>query len=96
MAVVSVSAHEVDAVAVLVPEGSLIRQSTVGDGDVVVVVVGGEGTSVVVGHGVPCRDNRTERGGETSSRRPKPVQLQTQIQVWIKGKMKGRNDPDEI
>lgn len=54
--IVSISSHEVDSVAVFVPEGSLIRQSAVGDRDVVVVVVGGKGTSVVVGHGVTCRD----------------------------------------
>lgn len=47
--------------AVFVPEGSLIGQSAVGDGDVVVVVVGGKGTSMVVGHGVTCRDNRIEK-----------------------------------
>lgn len=62
MTVVSVSSHEVDAVAVFVPEGSLIRQSAVGDGDVVVMVVGGKRTSVVVGHGVTCRDNRRTYG----------------------------------
>lgn len=61
MTVISISAHKVDAVAVFVPEGSLIGQSAVGDGDVVVVVVGGKGTSMVVGHGVTCRDNRTEK-----------------------------------
>lgn len=61
MTVISISAHEVDAVAVFVPEGSFIGQSAVGDSDVVVVVVGGKGTSVVVGHGVTCRDNRTEK-----------------------------------
>jgi len=56
VAVVSISSHEVDAVAVLIPEGSLIGQGTVGDSDVVVVVVGGEGTAVVVGHRVACKD----------------------------------------
>ena len=58
MAVISIAPHKVHAVAVLVPEGSLVRQSTVGDGDVVVVVVGGKGTSVVVSHGVTCRDGK--------------------------------------
>lgn len=62
MTVISIPSHEVDAVAVLVPEGSLIRQSTVGDGDVVVMVVGGKRTSVVVGHGVTCRDKRRTYG----------------------------------
>lgn len=61
MTVISISAHEVDAVAVFVPEGSLIGQSAVGDGDVIVVVVGGKGTSMVVGHGVTCRDNRDRK-----------------------------------
>lgn len=56
VAVVSISSHEVDAVAVFIPEGPLIGQSTVGDSDVVVVVVGGEWTAVVVRHRVTCRD----------------------------------------
>lgn len=39
VAVVPVSAHDVDPVAVLIPEGSLVRESAVGDGDVVIMVV---------------------------------------------------------
>lgn len=50
--VVSVSSHQVDSVAVLVPERSLVRQGTVGDGNVIVMIVGGKRTAVVVGHGV--------------------------------------------
>ena len=57
MTVVSISSHEVDTVAVLIPEGSLIGQGTVGDSDVVVMVVGGEWPAVVVGHRVPCTEN---------------------------------------
>lgn len=53
--VVSVSSHQVDPVAVLIPERSLVRQGAVGDGDVVVVVEGGERPAVVVGHGVACK-----------------------------------------
>lgn len=52
MAVVTISAHQVDSVTVLVPESSFVGQSTVGDGRVVVLVEGGEGPSIVVGHGV--------------------------------------------
>ena len=52
MAAVAVLPHEVDAVAVFVPEGAFVGQSAVGDGDVVVVVVGGEGPALVVDQGV--------------------------------------------
>lgn len=52
--VVSISSHQINPVAVFIPEGSLIGQSAVGDGNVVVMVVGGERPAVVVGHGVAC------------------------------------------
>lgn len=38
--------------AVFIPEGALVGEGAVRDGDVVVVVVGGEGSTLVVGHGV--------------------------------------------
>lgn len=50
--VVAVSSHQVDSVAVLIPERSLVRQGTVGDGDVIIMIVGGKRTTMVVGHGV--------------------------------------------
>lgn len=56
VAVVSISSHEVDTVAVLVPECSLVGQGTVGDSDVIVVVIRGKWTTVVVCHGVTYRD----------------------------------------
>lgn len=62
MTVISISSHEVDAVAVLIPEGSLIGQGTVGDGDVVVMVISGEWTTMVVCHGVTYKD---EQQGES-------------------------------
>lgn len=52
MTVVSISSHQINPVAVFIPEGSFIGQSAVGDGNVVVMVVGGERPAVVVGHGV--------------------------------------------
>lgn len=61
MVVISISAHQVDSVTVLVPEGSLVGQSTVGDSDVVVMVVGGERSAVMVSHRVPY-ENRGQRG----------------------------------
>lgn len=61
VAVVSISSHQVDPVAVFIPEGSLIGQSTVGDGDVVIMVVGGERTAVVVGHRVAYTNHTKER-----------------------------------
>ena len=59
MAVVPVSPHQVDTVAVLVPESPLIGQGTVGDGRVCVLVEGGEGPAIVVGHGVTWERERT-------------------------------------
>lgn len=56
MTVISVSSHEVDTVAVFIPEGTLIGQGTVGDSDVIVMVVSGEWTTVVVCHRVPYKD----------------------------------------
>lgn len=47
--------HEVDSVAVFIPEGALVGEGAICDGDVVVVVVGGEGSTLVVGHGVAWR-----------------------------------------
>lgn len=49
--------HEVDSVAVFIPEGALVGEGAVRDGDVVVVVVGGEGSTLVVGHGVAWRED---------------------------------------
>lgn len=56
VAIISISSHEVDPVAVFVPERSLIWQGAVGDRNVVVIVVGGKWASMVVGHGIPYRD----------------------------------------
>lgn len=58
MTVISISSHEVDAVAVFIPESSLIGQGTVGDSNVVVMVIGGEWTAVVVGHRVAYKDTQ--------------------------------------
>jgi hypothetical protein len=38
--VIAISSHKVDAMAVLIPEGTLVGQGTVGDCDVIVMVVG--------------------------------------------------------
>lgn len=50
--VISISSHEVDTVAVFIPERSLIGQGTVCDSNVIVMVISGEWTTVVVGHRV--------------------------------------------
>lgn len=47
--------HEVHSMAVLIPESALVGKGAVCDGDVIVVVVGGEGSTLVVGHGVTWR-----------------------------------------
>lgn len=49
---VTIFAHEVDAVTVFIPEGAFVGQGAVGDGDVVVIVVGREGSTLMVRHGV--------------------------------------------
>lgn len=54
--------HEVHSMTVLIPEGALVGEGAVGDGDVIVVVVGGEGSTLVVGHGVTWRGDRESEG----------------------------------
>ena len=45
---------QVGPMAVFVPPGSFVGQSTVGHGDVIVSVLGGEGTALVIAQPVPC------------------------------------------
>lgn len=52
MTCVSIFPHEVDTVTVFIPEGAFVGQGAVGDSDIVIVVVGGEGSTLVVSHGV--------------------------------------------
>lgn len=52
MTLFTVLPHEVHPVTVFIPEGALVREGAVCDSDVVVIVVGGEGSTLVVGHGV--------------------------------------------
>lgn len=60
MTFVTIFSHEVDAVTVFIPESTFVGQGTVGDGDVVVIVVGGEGSTLVVCHGVTWKTDRGE------------------------------------
>lgn len=53
--VVSIFAHEIDTVAVFIPEGASVGQGTVCDSDVVVVVIGGERSALVIGQRVTWR-----------------------------------------
>lgn len=46
--------------AIFIPEGTLIGQGTVGDSDVIVMVIGGEWTTVVVCHRVTLKDRLTD------------------------------------
>lgn len=62
--VISISSHEVDTVTVFIPEGTLVGQGTVGDCDVIVMVVSGEWTTVVVGHGVTCKGTHQTQSAE--------------------------------
>lgn len=50
VAIVTISSHDVDTMAVLVPESTLVGQGAIGDGDVVVVVISREGSTMMVGH----------------------------------------------
>ena len=50
----SVLPVEVGPVAVLVPPGAFVRERAVGDGDVIVPVLGGEGAALVVDQGIAC------------------------------------------
>lgn len=79
--------HEVDSMAVFIPEGALVGEGTVGDSDVVVVVVGGEGSALVVDHGVAWRegnDSQThkELGGFRHMRRSCWVNLSHLMSVF--------------
>lgn len=78
--IVPISAHQVDTVTVFIPEGSLVGQSTVGDGRVCVLVEGGEGPAIVVGHRVTWeRENIDLRNPSWSF-------------LWVlKGRTKGNN-----
>lgn len=48
----AVLAVEVGPVAVLIPPSPFVGEGTVGHGDVIVPVLGGEGSALVVGEGV--------------------------------------------
>lgn len=63
MSGLSVFAVEVGPVAVLVPPRSFVRRGAVGDGDVVVSVLGGEGPALVVAQRVTW----SQRGRRTQS-----------------------------
>lgn len=62
--VISISSHEVDTVAVFIPECSLIGQGAVGDSNIIVVVISGEWATMVVGHRVTYKDSNRERERE--------------------------------
>lgn len=49
---VAIFPHEVDTVTVFIPKGAFVGQGAVGHGDVVIIVVRGEGPALVVGHGI--------------------------------------------
>lgn len=49
---VAIFPHEVDTVTVFIPKGAFVGQGTVGHSDIVIIVVSGEGPTLVVGHGV--------------------------------------------
>ncbi len=50
--VVTIFPHEVDTMTVFIPEGAFVGQGAVGDSDVIVIVIRGEGSTLVVSHGI--------------------------------------------
>lgn len=55
---VTIFSHEVDTVTVFIPESAFVGQGTVGDSNVVVIVIGREGSALVVCHGVAWQLDR--------------------------------------
>lgn len=49
---VTIFPHEVDTVTVFIPEGAFVGQGAVCDSNIIIVVIGGEGSTLVVSHGV--------------------------------------------
>lgn len=74
--VVPISAHQVDTMTVLIPESSFVGQSAVGDGRVCVLVIGGEGSAIVVVHGV------TWLRAEERIKTPPKSQLNYHPRLW--------------
>lgn len=58
VAVVSISSHQIHTMAVFIPERSFVRERTVGDGDIIVIVVGGEGSVLMVAQRVALRKKK--------------------------------------
>lgn len=56
--VVTIFPHEVDTMTVLIPKGPFVGQGAVGDSNIVIVVEGGEGATLMVRHGVTWRRYR--------------------------------------
>lgn len=69
---VTIFSHEVDTMTVLIPEGAFVGQGAISDSNVIVIVVGGERSTIVVSHGVTWENNdskapQTAHGFITSS-----------------------------
>lgn len=79
VALFAVLPHEVHSMAVLVPEGALVGEGAVCDGDVIVVVIGGEGSTLVVGHGVTWRGDWGSEGAWQESHFTRSVYW---LRVW--------------
>lgn len=57
---VTVFSHEVDTMTVLIPEGAFVGQGAVSDGNIIVIVIGGERSTLVVSHGVTWENMDSE------------------------------------
>lgn len=50
--VVAVLPHEVDTMTIFIPKRTFVRQGAVGDSNIIIIVKGGEWSTLVVSHGV--------------------------------------------
>lgn len=58
MTVVSIFPHQIHSMAVFIPERSLVGEGTVGDGNVMVLVISGEGSVLVIRQGIALRETQ--------------------------------------
>lgn len=58
MTVVSIFPHQIHSMAVFIPERSLVGEGTVGDGNVIVIVISGKGSVLVIRQGIALRETQ--------------------------------------
>lgn len=73
--VVSIFPHQIHSMAVFIPKRSLVGEGAVGDGNVIVIVIRGEGSVLVIRQGIALRE--TQRHNITS------LLLQNLCNHWV-------------